>query len=275
LATWNLYKKRNPGGVEKTFPGSLDGGRPELLDNFFENKAGKKEKRGSCFFIGSQTEIMKKENVHLNIFDPKRREIFEILGFAENSFLYLAGGTALALQIGHRTSVDFDFYREKSFRKGEFFPKFRKALGKFKIKILRDFDDTFEIEIDGVHLSCFYYPYKLLRKPLESNHIKIASIEDIAAMKLVAVSQRGTKRDFFDMYYLLKRFSLEEIIEFTQKKFPEFDIYSGLRGLLFFKDADADKNQGRIRLFDRTLKWKTVKGKIQKEVFSYQNKFIR
>ena len=176
------------------------------------------------------------EKIHLNILDYKRLEILKNLGFTKKLGIYLAGGTALALQIGHRTSVDFDFYSTKKFKKGELFGYFKDNFPRgFKIKIIRDFNNTFEIDIDKVHLSCFYYPYKLINKPIGVENIKVASIPDITAMKLVAISQRGTKRDFIDIYYLLKKFSLDKIIRFTEKKFPEFDIYSGLRGLLSFR----------------------------------------
>lgn len=97
-------------------------------------------------------------------------------------------------------------------------------------------------------------------------------IEDIAAMKLVAISQRGKRRDFVDMYYLMQKLGLENILTLTEKKFPEFDIYSGLRGLLYFSDADQDREISRIKVFDKKLSWKKTKDYIQKKVSELQKK---
>jgi len=214
---------------------------------------------------------MQDQKIYLNILDHKRLEILQLLSFTEKFEMYLAGGTALALQIGHRTSVDFDFYSPKKFKRGELFKHFRLAFpSKYGIKIIRDFDDTFEIDISGVHLSCFYYPYKLIKKTIEIEGVKTSSIEDIAAMKLVAISQRGKRRDFVDMYYLMQKLGLENILALTEKKFPQFDIYSGLRGLLYFTDADQDREISRIKVFDQKLSWKKVKDYLQKKVSELQ-----
>src|SRR3989338_5001502 len=95
---------------------------------------------------------------------------------------------------------------------------------------------------------------------------------DIAAMKLIAISQRGKRRDFIDFYYLLKIFNLQQIIQATEKKYPEFDIYNGLRGLLYFKDADDDLEISRIKIFDKKLSWKKVKREIEKKVKEFNKK---
>lgn len=216
---------------------------------------------------------MQDQKTYLNILDHKRLEILQFLGFTKKNGLYLAGGTALALQIGHRTSVDFDFYTPKKFKKGELFKHFKEVFSaKYSVKIIRDFDDTFEIDISDVHLSCFYYSYKLIEKSIEIEGVKIASVEDIAAMKMVAISQRGKRRDFVDMYYLIQKLELENILDLTEKKFQEFDIYSGLRGLLYFSDADQDREISRIKVFDRKLSWKKVKDYIQKKVSELQKR---
>ncbi|MGH2569524.1 MAG: nucleotidyl transferase AbiEii/AbiGii toxin family protein [Bacteroidota bacterium] len=196
-----------------------------------------------------------------------QREFFGRLGFTRAMGLYLAGGTALALQIGHRRSVDFDFYSQKHFTKGEIAERFQRGLGKGKRKIIRDIDDTFEVNArPGIRVSCFYYRYPLLKKPGVVNGVLVASLEDIAAMKIVAISQRGARRDFVDIFYLLRLFSLKKIFDFTRKKYPKFDIHHGLRGLLYFKDADEDVAAERALVFDRNLAWSTIKGDIVKAV---------
>jgi predicted nucleotidyltransferase component of viral defense system len=213
-------------------------------------------------------------SLYLQILSSKQQRILEKLSFTKDLKLYLAGGTALALQIGHRTSIDFDFYTKEHFKKGELVKLFKDNLEKeYSLKVLRDFDDTFEIQIDNLHLSCFYYPYSLIDKLVEIDNIQIASVKDIAAMKIVAISQRGKRRDFIDIYYLIKKMGLAKILSLTQKKYPEFDYYNGLRGLLYFVDADKDKEAARIKIFDNDFSWKKVKEFIKRQVFDFQKNY--
>lgn len=207
--------------------------------------------------------------MHFEIFTFEQRSIFSKLNFVKKLGLYLAGGTALALQLGHRTSIDFDFYTKRHFRKGEFLKFFKQGLKNFSLKVLRDQDDTFEAQINGVHLSCFYYPYKLVGKLIEAYGIPIASVEDAAAMKLVAISQRGKRRDFIDIFYLIKKLGLKKILSLAEEKYPEFDIYNGLRGLVYFTDADADKEVFRIRAL-KDIRWLEIKKFIKDQVKKFQ-----
>jgi len=173
----------------------------------------------------------------------------------------------LALQLGHRTSVDFDFYSPKSFRKGAILKLIKKNISKIKLKVLRDFDDTFEVILENeVNVSFFYYDYPMLEKFIPRSGLRIASVPDIAAMKIIAIAQRGKRRDFIDIYYLLKIYPLKKILGFTQKKFKEFDIYNGLRGLVYFDEAEDDLEINRIKIFDHKLNWEEVKEEILKEV---------
>src|SRR3989344_2826381 len=143
--------------------------------------------------------------MYLEVLGRERLKLFYELSFLSKAGCYLAGGTALALQMGHRTSVDFDFYTKKHFQKNTLTNLFQDNLSNWPIKIIRDFDNTFEIQAGkDIHLSCFYYQYPLLEKCVDISGVKIASVADIAAMKLVAISQRGKRRDFVDMYYLVK-----------------------------------------------------------------------
>jgi len=201
------------------------------------------------------------------ILNKPQKQFLPKLSFLRALEAYLAGGTALALQIGHRNSIDFDFYTPKHFRSGTLEKLIKKNLPECRVKILRDTNDTFEAILNSrVRLSLFYYDYKLLKKPLIAENTTIISLEDIAAMKLIAISQRGKRRDFIDFYYLLKIFDLRQIMQATEKKYSAFDIYHGLRGLLYFKDADGDPEISRIKIFDKKLSWKKVKGEIEKKV---------
>jgi len=121
--------------------------------------------------------IPKQENFKL--LNPDQKLVFENLGFTSKYNLYLAGGNALIFYLGHRTSLDFDFYTEKEFEKGNFLKIFKNELKgkKLTTKVLRDFKNTFELLVNNVHLSCFYYPYPLIGKLKKFNNILIASIQ--------------------------------------------------------------------------------------------------
>lgn len=211
--------------------------------------------------------------IYWEILNKPQKEVLPKLSFLRGLDAYLAGGTALALQIGHRTSIDFDFYTPKHFKGGALIKIIKKNSPELKVKIIRDTNDTFEAILNSrVRLSLFYYYYKLLKKPASFENTAIISLEDIAAMKLIAISQRGKRRDFIDFYYLLKIFNLQKIMESTEKKYPDFDIYNGLRGLLYFKDVDDDLEISRIKIFDKKLSWKKVKTEIEKKVKEFYKK---
>ena len=100
----------------------------------------------------------------------------------------------------------------------------------------------------------------------------LASLKDIAAMKLIAITQRGTKRDFFDVYFLIKNLGLGEIIELTQKKYPPFNPYLALQALTYFEDAEKEKLEERKITFLKPTSWKEVKEFFIKEARIYKNK---
>lgn len=201
--------------------------------------------------------------MHLSIFDKKRTEFLKKLGFLEKFGFYLAGGTALALQIRHRTSLDFDFYTEKKFDARKLREEFD---GRFKkVQEIYIAEDTLGLAVNGINISFFRYPYPLIRPPESVESVYIASKEDISAMKIIAISQRGKRRDFIDIYFLIKIFGLKKILEFTQEKYSMFNIYVGLQGLVYFKDADEDLEKDRFRLL-KDIDWEELKEYIIKEV---------
>jgi predicted nucleotidyltransferase component of viral defense system len=180
------------------------------------------------------------------ILDRKRINFLQKLGFLEKYGFYLAGGTALAIQIRHRTSLDFDFYTEKKFDVRELREEFGSRFK--KIQEIYIAEDTLVLAVNDINISFFKYPYSLIRPAKRLEGISVASIEDISAMKIIAISQRGKRRDFIDIYFLMKNFGLKKILEFTREKYPMFNIYVGLQGLVYFKDADEDLEKNRFRL---------------------------
>lgn len=199
----------------------------------------------------------------LTVLDKKRRKLLGELGFLKSHGFYLAGGTALALQIGHRISLDFDFYIERQFDSRSLREEFDRRFKKVQEVFIAE--NTLGLSVEDISVSFFTYRYPLLQPLRDLKGVQMASVEDIAAMKIIAISQRGKKRDFLDMYFLLREMPLSHVIELTIKKYPMFNINVGLQGLVYFADADNDLESSRHRLLKK-ITWHEVKDFIIREV---------
>ena len=207
--------------------------------------------------------------MHLEILDKKRRDLIEKISFVNKFGFYLAGGTGLALQLGHRTSVDFDFYTPESFNPEKVIENFKKIAD---IEVFMKAEDTLGlITKDGIEITFFKYTYPILLPFKKMGKIKVASIQDIAAMKMNAIVGRGTQRDFIDLYYILKEYGMNNIINWTEEKFPHLSIELLLMSLVYYKDADEDKKSKlRIKMSDEKFDWDKAKDYIEKKVFEFQ-----
>jgi len=206
-----------------------------------------------------------------SILSRKQIKLLEQLGFLKKYEFYLAGGTALAIQVGHRTSVDFDFYTKKSFDS----KKLQRLLEKKfeKTILLQKDEDTLIVKINDVAVSFFKYSYPLIFPLVQQGKFpSMASKEDIAAMKIITISDRGAKRDFIDIYFLLQEFSFKKILGFVKKKYPNFNIYVALRGLTYF--IDADKKQARKLYLFYNVSWNKIKRFLVDEVKKYQKEYL-
>lgn len=204
----------------------------------------------------------------ISVLNKNQKEVLSKLSFLANDEYYLAGGTALAIQLGHRTSFDFDFYTPNHFDQNTLFDKFQGIFADEAIKTSLA-KNTLFCTLKTVDCSFFTYPYKLLRKPVLKMGIPLASLEDIAAMKLLAVNRRPAKRDYVDIYSLLDRFSLGEMINFAKEKFPNFNFYYLLRALSYFEDIKDDEKR-HIQMTDKNFSWEAAKDKLSKEADRYQ-----
>lgn len=153
------------------------------------------------------------------------------------SGFYLAVGTALALQLGHRKSDDIDLFSQTPFNSEDIL----QAIAELHGRVLVQEEKTVHALIEGVKASFIFYPYKLLSPLTIIEGLNVAGIEDIACMKAVAISQRAEKKDFFDMYELLKIFKPTELKEMFLEKYghERINCYHILRSFFFFEDADA------------------------------------
>jgi len=166
---------------------------------------------------------------------------------------YLAGGTGLALHLGHRESQDLDFFSPDSFQIDPIIGFIREQNG----KILIAEEGTIHAILETVKVSFLYYPYPLISSPETYGAVSVAGIPDIACMKFIAISQRGEKKDFYDIYEMLHLYTLPQIKDMLFKKYGEdtVNIYHIGKSLLYFDEAEATP----IPRSRKDLEWETVK----------------
>lgn len=188
------------------------------------------------------------------------KSLMEERAFAD---MRLVGGTALALQYGHRQSIDLDFFGGLSCGIEET----KAVLSKYgHVTILKETETiriyiVNNIKVDFVHYNC--YPW--IEEAIVEDGIRLASAKDIAAMKINAIEGRGTRKDFVDIYFLLKHFTLSEIISFYKEKYPNYSDFRALMSLTYFEDAEQ---QPMPRMLDKTV-WTDMQQKILEEVRKY------
>lgn len=150
---------------------------------------------------------------------------------------YLAGGTGLALQLGHRRSADLDFFSQEIFNTDILLER----LSPEKIFLVRE--GTIHCELKKVKLSFLFYKQPLIYQPIPWRGLKIADWKDIVAEKFKAISQRGTKKDFYDLYAVLQmRLSIKEACDIFKARFASsgINMYHVLKSITFFEDAESE-----------------------------------
>lgn len=153
---------------------------------------------------------------------------------------YLAGGTAIALWLGHRQSVDLDWFTAQEFDEKMWQMKWETEWG-FKLRG-RDWQ-TLTGVIDDVKTALYYYKYPLIDKASAYNNVTIAGLKDLAAMKMDVVMSRGTKRDFVDLYFLTQKFGADQMFQFYDQKYGNLADRELMirKALIYFKEADQDE----------------------------------
>jgi hypothetical protein len=156
---------------------------------------------------------------------------------------YLAGGTGLALHFGHRISVDLDFFSENSQAVDQQQrSRLHTTFDEPSLEITYDKDSTFVALWGGVGVSFFrLHAYPLASPTYELNNIRLASVEEIGAMKLAAIINRGTRKDMVDMYFILQQISLETLFQIAALKYAKIRSFpvSAVRALSYFEDAES------------------------------------
>lgn len=165
----------------------------------------------------------------------------------------LVGGTALALRIGHRKSIDLDFITKEEFDIVELREMLVK---KYAMKVAFERGQTLKGFINGVMIDCIRFNYPHIAEPDIIGGVRLESVPDIIAMKLDAVSHNGTRiKDFVDIAVLSAQYSLDEMLQFYLAKYPNANVLMPVKSLVFFDDINFDESVVMINgLFD----WKKI-----------------
>ena len=180
----------------------------------------------------------------------------------------LVGGTSLALQYGHRRSVDLDFFGMTTEDVDELTDMMRECS-----KDLVKGSCTKRIKtyfLNGVKVDVVNYDYKWIDDVVEGGGLRLASPKDIAAMKVNAVMGRGTKKNFIDVYFLLQHYSFDELIKFYLQKYTDGSEYRALLSMSYFADADPQPMPYMYQQVD----WETIKNEIRLQVAAYNSKHL-
>jgi hypothetical protein len=190
--------------------------------------------------------------LHEEVLPSAAAGVFERLGIQpELSRFYLAGGTGAALVLGHRRSEDLDLSCERRWSWEHVAPALAAA---GEVVVDRQEEGTFVGSVGDVRVSLFHYPYVLLDEPMPTRFgVPIASLRDIGCMKLVAVSQRGSRKDFVDLYHLgLEGLTVRDLLSVLPRKMPGIELNSVhvLRSLAYFEDAEAEPDPVMLVAYD-------------------------
>lgn len=201
--------------------------------------------------------------LHLETVAPSTLELLnELQGLDSLRETRLVGGTALSLQYGHRISVDLDLFACNL--EADFITIISEIKNKgYTIEIRKQSSSILIAMVEEIKVDIVNYPYPWIDSEIREENIVMATDKDIAAMKLSAITNRGTKKDFIDLYYLLKHYSLEQMVSFYTSKYGESSVFMVLKSLTYFDDAELDVSPN---VLDRTINWSTIKNTITNEV---------
>lgn len=164
----------------------------------------------------------------------------------------LVGGTALALQLGHRISVDIDLFSGAAFDVEVVSELLSES---YFVKEMEVAKNTIRGEIGGIKVDVMSHRYPMIGDLSSVDGIRLASLQDIAAMKLNAIANRGSKKDFWDYAELLGHFDREAMLGFFAEKYTDENVWYVEKSLSYFEDAEAEPDPRDLR----GLNWAEVK----------------
>jgi hypothetical protein len=181
--------------------------------------------------------------LHWETVTPAMRQVLRFLGgccFADR--FYLAGGTALALRLGHRRSVDLDFFSASDEVTRRTRQEIVRALAPLDVQVLEDVDGNLLTQVSGLHVGFFSYGYPLLEPTGRAEGVALAGLVDTGLMKLDALAGRGSRKDFYDVYVIAQQMSLSDLLARGAVKYPyvrDFELMA-VESMVLFENADRD-----------------------------------
>jgi predicted nucleotidyltransferase component of viral defense system len=171
---------------------------------------------------------------------------------------FLVGGTALALQIGHRFSVDLDLFSQSSFDTQQLTQHLE---NNYYFQLLSVAPNTVMALVENVKVDFITHAYPLVKELLLENGLRFASSLDIAAMKLNAIAHSGQRiKDFYDIYFLLEYFSLKDLLDAYVIKYSKSNPIIALKGLTYFDDIRLEEDKPILR---KKRSFATVKRRLE------------
>lgn len=183
--------------------------------------------------------------------EPKTLELIQKLqADIELQKFILVGGTSLALHIGHRVSVDIDLFTVENFDTEAMLQHLEKN---YRFNLQYRHKNTLKGFIKNIFVDLITHPYSIIKPVITSENVRMAAKEDIAAMKINAISGDGTRvKDFIDLYFLLKEYSLKEIMDFYKQKYAQRNIFHAIKSITYFEDVDFSAWPNLIKEKDLT-----------------------
>jgi hypothetical protein len=207
--------------------------------------------------------------LHTSTVEPHTLDLLkDLCSIPELHQFSLGGGTSIALQKGHRKSIDLDFFTNTPFDRSVIFHLINSRFG--NAQLLFEQNQTMMFLINGIKTDFILYPFQWQYPLIETDGVRLTGIEDLIHMKLQAVSNRFAKKDFWDLERLLEEFSLEQMIFIFQKKLPSIDTGFIIQSLTNFETADME--QDPVSLDSKS--WEEIKSTLTKKVKDYLNGFL-
>lgn len=172
----------------------------------------------------------------------------------------LVGGTALALRFGHRRSIDFDFFTPEAFDVEDLAETLTREVAGFEATGMNKIG--LNAKVGGLKVDFVAYRYPLLAKPETLEGIRMFRLEDIVGMKLSAITNRGARKDFYDLHALIQHLGVDALIDIYKRKYPSHDAMIVLRSMIYFDDAEDDNDPELLMEQD----WDEVKEAIREAV---------
>lgn len=204
------------------------------------------------------------QTLHWNAITPAMREVMSAFSKTPlaNEF-YLAGGTALALQLGHRLSVDLDYFSQTQSDIPALAEPLRRALKAFAPVLADSAWGNLVFLAGEVRVGFYGYGYDLVRPLLQTEAGRLASVEDIALMKMDALLARASRKDFYDLYFIGRQIPLRELFDMAAQKYPGVRDFEAqvVKHMAYFERAEQETPPQILEAVD----WETVKDWFRKQ----------